>query len=128
MVQIGVAPPNNAPEFICFKGVVIEDSQPVPHAKLLPRSRLQELDIHPAGVLFVFELSEVEVLCTKDQSEEILKHIVDRRLSAVEADENPGDIQFRGVQPPLGPNRIGFSASQSIPLSVEGCRALRPYS
>ena len=90
MVQIGVAPPNNAPEFICFKGVVIEDSQPVPHAKLLPRSRLQELDIHPAGVLFVFELSEVEVLCTKDQSEEILEHIVDRRLSSVEADENPG--------------------------------------
>ena len=86
--------------------------------KLLPRSRLQELDIHPAGVLFVFELSEVEVLCTKDQSEEILEHIVDRRLSAVEADENPGDIQFRGVQPPLAPNRIGFSASQSIPLDA----------
>ena len=128
MVQIDVAPPNHAPEFICFKGVVIEDGQPVPHAKLLPRSRLQELDIHPAGVLFVFELSEVEVLCTKDQSEEILEHIVDRRLSAVEADENPGDIQFRGVQPPLAPNRIGFSASQSIPLSVEGCRALCPYS
>jgi hypothetical protein len=71
-------------------------------------------------VLFVFELSEVEVRCTKDQSEEILEHIIDRRLSAVKADENPGDIQFRGVQPPLAQNRIGFSASQSIPLSVEG--------
>ena len=127
MVQIGVAPPNHAPEFICFKGVAIEDGQPVPHAKLLPRSRLQELDIHPVGVLFVFELSEVEVRCTKDQSEEILEHIIDRRLSAVKADENPGDIQFRGVQPPLAQNRIGFSASQSIPLSVEGRLDRNPF-
>ena len=114
MVQIVVAPPGHAPEFICFKGVSIEDGHHVPHAKLLPRSRLQELDIHPAGVLFVFELSEVEVLCTKDQSEEILERIVDRRLSAVKADENPGDIQFRGFQPPSAPNRVGFSASRSI--------------
>src|SRR5271169_4743854 len=90
MIQICVAPSGESPQFISFNGVVITDGQPVPHAKLLPRSRLQELDIHPAGVLFVFELSEVEVLCTKDQSEEILEHIVDRRLSAVEADENPG--------------------------------------
>ena len=114
MVQIVVAPPGRAPEFIWFKGVSIEDGHHVPHAKLLPRSRLQELDIHPVGVLFVFELSEVEVLCTKDQSEEILERIVDRRLSAVKADENPGDIQFRGFQPPSAPNRVGFSASQSI--------------
>src|SRR5260370_19102283 len=128
MVQIVLAPQGHVPEFIFFKGVGVEDGQPVPHAKLLPRLRLQELDIHPVGVLFVFELSEVEVLCTKDQSEEILEHIADRRLSAVKADENPTDIQFRGVQPPLAPNRIGFSASQSIPLSVEGCRALCPYS
>ena len=123
MVQIVLAPQGHVPEFIFFKGVGVEDGQPVPHAKLLPRSRLQELDIHPVGVLFVFELSEVEVLCTKDQSEEILEHIVDRRLSAVTADENPGDIQFRGVQPPLPPNRIGFSASESIPLGVEGYRS-----
>ena len=114
MVQIVVAPPGHAPEFIWFKGFSIEDGHHVPHAKLLPRSRLQELDIHPVGVLFVFELSEVEVLCTKDQSEEILERIVDRRLSAVKADENPGDIQFRGFQPPSAPNRVGFSASQSI--------------
>jgi hypothetical protein len=114
MVQIFVAPPGRAPEFIWFKGVSIEDGHHVPHAKLLPRSRLQELDIHPVGVLFVFELSEVEVLCTKDQSEEILERIVDRRLSAVTADENPGDIQFRGFQPPSAPNRVGFSASRSI--------------
>lgn len=67
------------------------------------------------GVLFVFELSEVEVLCTKDQSEEILERIIDRRLSAVKADENPGDIQFRGFQPPSVPNRVGFSASRSVP-------------
>jgi hypothetical protein len=119
MVQIVVAPQGHASEFIFFKGVGIEDGQPVPHAKLLPRSRLQELDIHPVGVLFVFELSEVEVLCTKDQSEEILEHILDGRLSAIKADENPRNIQFRGVQPPLAPNRIGFSASQSIPLGVE---------
>jgi hypothetical protein len=68
---------------------------------------------HPVGVLFVFELSEVEVRCTKDQSEEILERIIDRRLSAVKADENPGDIQFRGFQPPSAPNRVGFSASRS---------------
>ena len=110
MVQIVVAPPGHAPEFICFKGVSIEDGQHVPRAKLLPRSRLQELDIHPAGVLFVFELSEVEVLCTKDQAEDILERIVDRRLSAVKADENPGDIQFRGFRPPSAPNPVGFSA------------------
>src|ERR1700688_52203 len=108
MVQIQAAPPGHAPEFICFKGVSIEEGQHVPHAKLLSRSRLQEVDIHPVGVLFVFELSEVEVLCTKDQSEEILEHIVDRRLSAVKANENPTDIQFRGVQLPLAPSRIGF--------------------
>ena len=110
MVQIVVAPPGHAPEFICFKGVSIEDGHHVPHAKLLPRSRLQELDIHPVGVLFVFELSEVEVLCTKDQAEEILERVVDRRLSAVKADEKPGDIQFRGFRPPSAPNPVGFSA------------------
>ena len=55
MVQIVVAPPGHAPEFIWFKGFSIEDGHHVPHAKLLPRSRLQELDIHPVGVLFVFE-------------------------------------------------------------------------
>jgi len=41
----------HVPEFIVFKGVGIEDGQPVPHAKLLPRSRLQELDIHPVGAV-----------------------------------------------------------------------------
>jgi len=46
------------------------------------------------------------------QSDEIVEHMLDRRLSAVRVDENPRDIQFRGVQQPSPPNRIGFSASQ----------------
>ena len=112
MIQICVAPSGESPQFISFNGVVITDGQPVPHAKLLPRSRLQELDVQPEGVLFVFELSEVEVRCTKQQSDEIVEHMLDRRLSAVRVDENPRDIQFRGIQQPSPPNRIGFSASQ----------------
>ena len=112
MIQICVAPAGESPQFISFNGVVIKDGQPVPHAKLLPRSRLQELDVQPEGVLFVFELSEVDVRCTKQQSDEIVEHMLDRRLSAVRVDENPRDIQFRGVQQPSPPNRIGFSASQ----------------
>ena len=110
MIQICVAPSGESPPFISFKGVVIKDGHPVAHAKLVPRSRLQELDVHPEDVLFVFELSEVEVRCTKQQSDEILEHMLDGRLSAVRADEDPTDIQFRGIQPPSPPNRIGFSA------------------
>jgi hypothetical protein len=89
MIQICVAPSGESPQFIFFNGVVITDGHPVPHAKLLPRSRLQELDVQPEGVLFVFELSEVEVRCTKQQSDEIVEHMLDRRLSAVRVDENP---------------------------------------
>src|SRR5271166_3923983 len=87
MIQICVAPSGESPQLISFNGVVIADGQPVPHAKLLPRSRLQELDVQPEGVLFVFELSEVDVRCTKQQSDEIVEHMLDRRLSAVRVDE-----------------------------------------
>jgi hypothetical protein len=109
MIEIKIAPPEHSPEFIMFKGVVVSEGESVPHAKLFPRARLQEMDVHAEGVLFVFELSEVEVRCTEKQSEDILEHILDRRLCAVTADANPIDIQFRGIQPPPPPNRIGFA-------------------
>jgi hypothetical protein len=110
MIKIFSAPPEDPREFIWFNGVVITEGRPIPHAKMFPRTRLQEFDVYEGGVLFVFELSEVDVRCTKEQADQIMAHLLGRTLSAVRADEDPSEIQFRGIQPPAPPNRIGFSA------------------